>query len=497
MSKAVNQSIYTTIISYFGVGLGYINLLYLYPAFLQAEQIGLLRTIQDAAILLVPFAQLGLSQSTMRFFPHIVKDKHSAGGFLGLLLLLSLLAFAIFLLIFLPGKGFIMGYFEDNASLVTAYTYFILWLTFILLVTSVLEAYSRSLLKIVVPNLIRELLTRVFLALSILVYALGWVDFHTFLLVTISFYGLSLLILTFYLLFTGDFKPNFDFAFLDKKRASDLTKFSLLTLVGTGGYILVGKVDSLMISGMLGLAENAIYTTAFYVAAVIEIPRRAIGQVVMPLISRAFEKNNITEINSIYKKAALNQFIVGALLFIGLWANLDNIFRMMPNGEIYATGKYVILIIGVGKLTDMLFGPSSEIIVLSKYYKFNIVLTAILAVLVILGNQLLIPILGINGAAISSALALILFNFLKYFYIYKKFNMQALSPGMIWVCWLAGLSLFVGLILPYLGNVYVDIIIRSALITIIFGGGIVLSKVSDEITAIIRKIILKLRGNEE
>jgi O-antigen/teichoic acid export membrane protein len=497
MSKAVNQSINTTIISYFGVALGYINLLYLYPAFLQAEQIGLLRTIQDAAILLVPFAQLGLSQSTMRFFPHFAKDKHSTGGFLGLLLVLSMLAFAVFLLIFLPGRGLIIGYFEENASAVGGYTYLILWLTFILLVTSILEAYSRSLLKIVVPNLIRELLMRVFLTLSILIYAFGWVELHTFLLITVGFYGLCLFILVFYLLFTGDFKPNFDFSFLDKKRTADLTKFSLLTLVGTGGYILVGKVDSLMISGMLGLAENAIYTTAFYVAAVIEIPRRAISQVVMPLISRAFERNNLREIETLYKKAAINQFIIGLLLFIGLWANLENIFRLMPNGEVYAAGKYVILIIGAGKLTDMLFGPSSEIIVLSKYYKFNIVLTAILAVLVIVGNQLLIPILGINGAAFSSAFALISFNVVKYIYIYKKFNMQSLSLGMIWVTWLGSLSLFVGLVIPYLGNVYVDIFIRSALITVIFGGGVILSKVSDELTSTLRKLMLRLRGMEE
>lgn len=494
MSKAVNQSIYTTIVSYFGVALGYINLLYLYPAFLQAEQIGLLRTIQDAAILLVPFAQFGLSQSTMRFFPHIVKDKHSAGGFLGLLLLLSLLAFGVFLLIFLPGKNFIMAYFQDNAAEVSAYTYLILWLTFILLVTSVLEAYSRSLLKIVVPNLIRELLTRVFLAASILMYATGWVDLHSFLLVTVGFYGLSLFLLICYLLFTGDFKPHFDFTFLDKQRSVALTKFSLLTLVGTGGYILVGKVDSLMISGMLGLAENAIYTTAFYVAAVIEIPRRAIAQVVMPLISSAFEKNNLTEIDRIYKQTALNQFIIGTLLFIGLWANLDNIFRLMPNGEIYAAGKYVILIVGAGKLADMFFGPSSEIIVLSRYYKFNIVLTAILAVLVIAGNQLLIPQFGINGAAISSALALILFNFIKYIYIYRKFNMQALSRGMIWVFALSIASLSAGLAMPYMENVFLDIFMRSALITTIFGAGIILSKVSAEINSLVSNIWLKVKS---
>src|ERR1041384_8553365 len=96
MGIVVRQSIFTTIISYAGVLVGYINVLYLFPKFLEPDQVGLLRSIQDAAILFSPFAQFGLAHSILRFYPQLVKDKSAQGGFMSLVLLLSLGGFVIF-----------------------------------------------------------------------------------------------------------------------------------------------------------------------------------------------------------------------------------------------------------------------------------------------------------------------------------------------------------------------------------------------------------------
>ena len=60
MRKIAFQSIQTTLFSYVGVVLGYINVLWLYPYALDSTQLGIFRTIQDLGLLLVPFAQLGL-----------------------------------------------------------------------------------------------------------------------------------------------------------------------------------------------------------------------------------------------------------------------------------------------------------------------------------------------------------------------------------------------------------------------------------------------------
>jgi O-antigen/teichoic acid export membrane protein len=111
MGVAIRQSILTSIIAYAGVIIGYINIAYLYPKILNLEQVGLMRTIMDSAILIVPFAQFGLSQSLILFFPGYATEKRE-GSFISLIFLLSLLAFGVFLVIFFIFEDNILSYFS-------------------------------------------------------------------------------------------------------------------------------------------------------------------------------------------------------------------------------------------------------------------------------------------------------------------------------------------------------------------------------------------------
>jgi O-antigen/teichoic acid export membrane protein len=176
---------------------------------------------------------------------------------------------------------------------------------------------------------------------------------------------------------------------------------------------------------------------------------------------------------------------------IGIYINLDNIFELMPRKEIYEAGKWVVIIIGIGKLVDMLFGPSSEIIVLSKYYWFNIILILFLAVTVIIANNLLIPLYGINGAAIGAALALISFNAIKYVFILVTLKMQPFQFASIKVMAIALVVLAIHLLLPKINNAFLDIIFRSGVITVVYAGLIFLSKASPDGNAFIRNMIKK------
>ena len=493
MGIVIRQSIITTIISYCGVAIGYVNLLYFYPKFLSPEEVGLFRTIQDAAILLSPFAQFGLASGIFRYYPQFVKDQKTSGSFITLMLLLSVVGFGIFFLVFTLFETSILTYFEDNAKEIIHYAGVVVWLTLILLITSLLEAYSRSLLKTIVPNLLREVVTRLLLSVFVLGYFLGYLDFQQFIIATTIGYLLCLITLVLYLAKNGDLKLGLGFSQASKSKLPELLKYSVLSFAGTAGLIIIGKVDSIMVTGLLGLTANAVYTTAFYMATVIEVPKRALSQVAMPLIARAFEKKDLNDIQTIYQKTAINQFIIGALMLIGVWANLDNIFQLMPKNDVYETGKYVVLIVGFGKLIDMIFGPSSEIIVLSKYYGFNIILIILLAGSIVFINNLLIPAYGINGAAIGAALALIFFNLIKFIFIWITLKMQPFSKGTIKVLLITVAVIGMNFFLPKVDNVLFDIAYRSAIITIVFGSLVLFSNASPDGNKLLINLIDKIK----
>ena len=78
MGIVIRQSSISTALTFIGIGLGYLNVLYFFPLYLSPEQIGLTRVIQDFAMLLVPFAQFGISQATLKFYPSFAKEKEKS-----------------------------------------------------------------------------------------------------------------------------------------------------------------------------------------------------------------------------------------------------------------------------------------------------------------------------------------------------------------------------------------------------------------------------------
>jgi O-antigen/teichoic acid export membrane protein len=237
-----------------------------------------------------------------------------------------------------------------------------------------------------------------------------------------------------------------------------------------------------MVSGMVGLEAAAIYTTTFYMATVIEVPKRAMTQSATAVLSIAFEKGNLKNGERIYRQTALNQLIIGGLLMIGLWANTSNIFEIMPKGNLYSAGANVILFIGLTRLIDMSFGPSSEVIGLSRYYWVNLVVISFLAVASVVMNLYLIPRMGIDGAAVGTLIAILSYNLIKFIFITIKIGIQPFSKFTVRSLVVIGMTVGLNLMIPDFENVWVDVLIRSSALSLFYASFILAFNCSPEVT---------------
>ncbi|MDG1276718.1 MAG: polysaccharide biosynthesis C-terminal domain-containing protein [Algoriphagus sp.] len=424
MGKVASQSIQTTIFSYLGVVIGYFNVLWLYPYALDASELGTFRTIQDLGLLFVPFAQLGVGHGITRYFP---KLDHNKSAFLSYSLLIALGGFVVVSTLFLGFKSQIIGLFAANSPEVIDFLGVVLLITLFALLNSILDSYSRSFLKIAIPTFFREVFLRLLTGLLVGMYLLKWINFTLVMQGLIFVYGFSLFGVLGYLIWLKVLRFDIQWGRFPKGFRSSFIQFSLITFLATAASTLIMKIDSIMVSSMISLEANAIYTIAFSMALVIELPRRAISQVVMPVVADHFAKDNLSEINVLYKQVSNRQLYVCILLFIGIWANIDAIYSFVPNKEIYLTGKWVVFLIGLGKLFDVAFSINSEILVFSKYYRFNLILTITMSALIIALNYLMIPIYGIEGAAGASAIVMLLFNVVKYLFLKIKLGLEPFS----------------------------------------------------------------------
>jgi O-antigen/teichoic acid export membrane protein len=485
MGKIAKQSILTTISSYLGVLIGYINILWLLPFAFTPGQMGAFRTIQDMALLLVPFAQLGLGHGITRYFPQVKEDKFT---FFTYSLMITLFGFGLVAGLFVIFQDLIVEAYAANSPEILNYLGIVLLITFLSVLNTVFDSFARSFLKIAVPSFVREVVLRLLTTILILSYLWHWLDFEQIMWGLGAVYFLTLLCMIVYMLYLDVFRLNFKFNLLSASFKKDFVKYSVITLLGTAGSILIMKIDSLMVSAMISLDANAIYTIAFSIAVVIEMPRRAISQVVMPVIAEKFTENKLEEIDLLYKKVAVNQLLLCLLLFIGIWVNIDSLYYFVPNKEVYEAGKWVVLLIGLGKLSDILFSVNGEIIVFSKYYVFNITATIIMSLIVIGLNLLLIPIYGIEGAALASLIAMVIYNLIKYYYIKFRFNFSPFTPALF-------KTLFIGLIvvaisellIPRLDHVILDIALRSTAVTLLYIAGVYFLKLAPDAEDLILK----------
>jgi O-antigen/teichoic acid export membrane protein len=139
------------------------------------------------------------------------------------------------------------------------------------------------------------------------------------------------------------------------------------------------------------------------------------------------------------------------------------------------------------RLVDMLFGVNGQIINISKLYRFDTYSSLSLAVFTIVTNYIFIPIYGIEGAAAATAISIVLFNIIRFFYVYSKLKIQPFDWNILKITLILLLALLVGETLPDLSNVFLDTIYRSVLISLVMASLIYFFKVSEDINRLIIK----------
>src|SRR5690606_4855576 len=186
---------------------------------------------------------------------------------------------------------------------------------------SILDAFTRSFIKIAVPTFFREVVLRLLVTAIVSSYLFGWLAFDQLMWGLADIYLFTLLGMLVYMIRNGMFKLDFNWSVFSPGFRKEYITYSLITLLGTAGSILIMKIDSLMVTSMIGLEANAIYVIGFSIAVVIEMPRRAISQVVMPIIAEKFAMDLPDEINALYKKVAVNQLLMCVFIFLAIWIN--------------------------------------------------------------------------------------------------------------------------------------------------------------------------------
>lgn len=491
MGIIIKQSIKGAVWSYLGVGVGFLTTAYLYPNYLTPEIVGLFALLLAWSNLFAQFSSLGFHGVTARLFPRFRDKENGHNGFVFIAFVVMLTGFVLFLIVFWLIKPWLVESNLEKSALFADYVNLLVPLTFLALLFTFLDGFNKMLYDAVLGALLTEFVQRVLILLLLLIYIFGWLTPNELILAYAGAIGLKGVFIFFYLLFRKklNFKPQLNF--VDQKLKREMLSVAVYSiLAGIGGSI-VFQIDKIIINQVMGLSATGVYTIAFYFGTLVVIPSRTLLRISGTLIADAFKNNDLETIADIYRKSCINQFIIGAFLFGGIWINIDNILEIL--GPDYAGGKWVIFFIGLGYLIDMATGANGHIISYSKYYRMALWLLLTLVAIMVVLMFLLVPSWGIVGAAAAIALAFLCNNLMKFIFVKIKFGMQPFTLKFLTIVLVFAFSWGASFLVPQLALIP-DILIRSAVFSVVYFLLTYFLKISDDIVGLANRFFRRINS---
>ena len=482
MGIVAKQTFLNIIIICIAFAIGGFNTLVFYPLFLSAEDYGLVVFLLATSNLLMPLIGFGVHQTIIRFFSsYNTKDEQQK--FMSSVILLPL-----FIALVVGGIG-VVFYHSISAALsiqnpvIASYTWVIFAVAVATAYFEVFYAWARVQLQSVAGNALKEIFPRLYLFLLLMALYLFDLSFHCFIVALVSGYYLRLLLM---IILANRFYPLRIRLFFPSDISSILTYSFTIFLAGSAGSLII-DIDKFMIPQLEEIKQTAFYAVAIFAATIVEVPARAMWQILNPLVATAVNKNNFKEVNRLYRRSALNLVVVSGWFFLLINLNSEALFSRLPN-EGYQKATFVVLYISLAKLITMIFGCGGAIISNSSFYQISLVFSVVMALGVSILNMVWIPLYGIDGAALATLVVVGLSIAVKVMYLQFKIKAHPLSWNL--------LKALISVAILYTSFQYIDwtlspiiqIILTSAMVSCLYFLIVAQFKLSDDLLRLVKRI---------
>ena len=487
MGIVVSQSYKNIIIISIALVIGGVNTLYFYPVFLKAEYYGLVVFLLATSNLLQPLISFGSQHTIIKYFSFYNSTKEK-DIFMSSIIFLPILTIIPICYLVIQFHDIIASFLSLKNPIIESYVWVIFLVAFATSYFEVFYSWARVQLKSVFGNFLKEIYPRVSIFILLLLVFFDIISKENFVWYLTGFYYLRLLIMIAYSLKL--YTPNFYFKL--PVNIKQILSYSIyIFLAGSAASILI-DIDKFMIPQKEAISQTAFYAVAVFIATVVEIPGRALFQIVNPLVAKALNTNNFTELKMLYKESSLNLLIISGLFFLLINLNIVPFYELMDNPS-YGTAVWVVLMISLSKLILMSFGCGPAILATSKFYKITLPFSIGMALSVYFLNDYLIDFMGINGAALSTLVVVAVFTFLKIIYLKSKLNLSPYSFNSVKTLLIIGslFLIFENISFPFKGISL--IIINSLIIGLVYTLIVYYSNLSGALNIFLRNVLSKLR----
>lgn len=269
--------------------------------------------------------------------------------------------------------------------------------------------------KIWQGNLVNQVLTMLVILLILVINYILNIEITLISIVYSYLIARIFLFLFFSVYWKFKLKPEVDNIYFEYK---NLFLSSLPLLLASATVIFSESISTMLLGYFLDTKEIGFFSVALKVAMFTSFILQVTNSAISPKIAQLYTTENFPALNTVIKKTNIACFIIGLFFFITFIFVGSNILSLW--GEEFRTAYKLLIIMAFGELFNVATGSTGVILVMTGYQKIRRNIAFISLSINISLSYLLIYSLGTTGAALALCTTVILENFIKIYFVYKK-----------------------------------------------------------------------------
>ena len=386
--------------------------------FYSAENVGRYDFVRSTLMVLGGISLMGTNQSII-YYSGLLNARKSIESIRSIYSKMLKIIFTLSLIIL----GFFMIFFNEsiiNDIFKNRESYSLILKTILTLVFFAVTMLNIDTIRALKKTILSEMYRSMFRYLPVFIFAIILLKTNNEeLLVEVYLLGFLLLSLfssiSVYILFKKIDKPN------DKSESFTITeifKTSSPMALSAIAYFIMQSIDIIILSIYEGFDQIAYYSVSVKLAMLTTLALISVNIVIAPRIAEIYENQNMQKLQMLIRHSTRIIFLISICVLSVLFFFSEEILGLFGQGYVIANNALFFLL--AAQFFNAVSGPGAIYLNMTGRQKtLNKILVSALIINILL-NFYLIPIQGINGAAIATLASLIIWNTITTVLIYSR-----------------------------------------------------------------------------
>lgn len=242
------------------------------------------------------------------------------------------------------------------------------------------------------------------LAIFLMLFALGY-RLGGIVAAAVAACGVSAVVTTFFLRKSGPFLVRGE---VTKTPRREFLGYSSQMLAETGTAFVLLQSGRLVLGFFLVSADVGVYNVVVLLASLATLFTFSWNAIFSPIIADVYHRGGVELMKSLLH--AITRWIVLLTLPVFAWLVVSGEGVLLIFGEEFVRGYAALVVLAAAQVIDSTAGSVSSCLAMTKFQKFNVYNILVMAVVSVALNILLVPRMGILGAAVATGLSIVLVN---------------------------------------------------------------------------------------